>query len=254
MKIKSKLGVVSYNNFGSKMTIIEYKDNANIIIEFEDGYIVKNNYCNFKNGTVKNPYEKRTCNIGYLGEGQYTSRINGKKTKHYTTWRNMLKRCYDEKDLKKDPCYIGCSVCGEWHNFQNFAKWFDDNYYEINNYKMELDKDILIKGNKIYSPKTCVFVPRIINTLFTKSNKMRGVTPIGVTIDNQCVYKKYKGYCSNLGNKPFYLGHFLTLESAFIAYKLQKEKTIKQVAEKFKNDIPDSLYKALIKYKVEITD
>ena len=86
----------------------------------------------------------------------------------------MLRRCYDEKLHKKYPTYIDCKVCEEWLNFQNFAKWYYNNYYEIENEKICLDKDILHKGNKIYSPDNCVFVPNNINVLFVKSDKSRG--------------------------------------------------------------------------------
>ena len=84
----------------------------------------------------------------------------------------MLGRCYNEYNLKRRPTYKGCEVCDEWLNFQNFAEWFDNNYYTIDNEAVCLDKDILIKGNKTYSPEACVFVPITINSLFTKINKL----------------------------------------------------------------------------------
>lgn len=68
----------------------------------------------------------------------------------------MIKRCYNQKCLLKDNTYRGCSVCDEWLNFQNFGEWYDENYYEVPNEVMDLDKDILHKGNKIYSPDNCV--------------------------------------------------------------------------------------------------
>ena len=85
----------------------------------------------------------------------------------------MLERCYDTEHSYKFPTYENCIVCDEWLNYQNFARWFDINYYEIEGEVMCLDKDILFKGNKIYSPKTCIFVPRGINNLFTKNDKCR---------------------------------------------------------------------------------
>ena len=73
---------------------------------------------------------------------------------------------------------MDCSVYEGWHNFQNFAKWYEDNYYEIEEEQMHLDKDILVKGNKVYSPDTCVFVPETINGLFVKSNAITFFTRI----------------------------------------------------------------------------
>ena len=100
---------------------------------------------------------RKTFGVGVTGQGEYSHlvrKINGKHTKVYSVWHDMLGRCYNKKYQEKKPTYIGCTVCEEWHNFQNFAKWYEENYYEVNNEEMALDKDILIKGNKIYSPQT----------------------------------------------------------------------------------------------------
>ena len=108
-----------------------------------------------------------------------------------------------------------------------------------------LDKDILIKGNKIYSFKTCCFVPVEINSLLTKTNSKRGNLPIGVSKSGN----KYKARLnSNL------LGTFDTSKEAFKVYKVAKEKHIKEVAEIWKSQITKQVYKALLKYKVEIID
>jgi hypothetical protein len=116
---------------------------------------------------------------------------------------------------------------------------------------MELDKDILIKGNKIYSPDTCIFVPHEINMLFIKRNAKRGKYPIGVSYDKQ--KKKFEASCS-INNKQKRIGRFSTAEDAFNAYKIYKEGLIKQVATIYKAKIPYELYNALINYEVEITD
>lgn len=165
----------------------------------------------------------------------------------------MIQRCYSKKFQAKHPAYIGCSVCDEWKNYQNFAEWCISNYYEIQNEKMQLDKDILIKGNKIYSPDTCVFVPQRINKLFIKSNKSRGEHPIGVSYDknrNKFTSQCSKQYLNNIG----YLGSFETELEAFNVYKEFKENYIKQVADEYKDKIPKKLYYAMYNWKVEITD
>lgn len=191
---------------------------------------------------------------GYTGKGNY------KKSTHkkiYEIWRDMLRRCYDEKRLKKYPTYRGCEVCEEWHNFQNFAQWYEENYYEIEGQKMCLDKDILIKGNKIYSPQTCMFVPHRINVLFTKSNNIRGEYPIGIDYQKRSDKLRVRcEICEEGYKKRIYLGVFPPneIEKAFMAYKTFKEKYIKQVADEYKDLIPDKLYKALYIYEVEITD
>ena len=185
-------------------------------------------------------------NIGYNTKGGYKSTINKKKTKVYQTWQSMLERCYNEKSLIKCPTYIGCSVDERWHNFQVFAKWFENNYVE--NYA--LDKDILIKGNKIYSPETCCFVPQEINKLFIKSGKNRGKYLIGVYKDG-C---RFKVQISKGKSSQTYLGSFDTEIEAFKVYKESKENYIKELAYIWKEKIDCSIYNSLINYEVNIID
>ena len=244
---------------GYEMKIIEYNNNKDIVIEFQDKYKAKIHtaYKEFKNGSIKNPYHPCVYNIGYYGQGKYKSRKNGKNTKCYNTWKGMLERCYDAYYINKEPTYIDCYVCEEWHNFQNFAKWYEENYYEVLNEVMQLDKDILIKGNKIYSPSTCIFVPERINTLFVKNDVNRGKYPIGVTYHKAS--NKLRVDCSiyeNNKKKQKHLGLFSTNKpfQSFVCYKNFKEDYIKQVADEYKDLIPKELYKALYKYEVGIND
>jgi hypothetical protein len=254
-----RTGEINYNTFGSKMIITKYRTNRDMDIYFpEYDWTAKNvKYDHFKNGNIKCPYERRTCGIGYLGESKYKVKENGRTTSCYETWHNMLLRCYDEKYHEKYPTYIGCEVCNEWHDYTNFGDWFVDNYYEIEGQKMCLDKDILHKGNKVYSPNTCVFVPNNINVLFIKGNKMRGDYPIGV--DYNKINGKFRARCSIYDfkenkNKSKHLGYYNTPEDAFETYKQFKEQNIKEVAEYYKDQIPSKLYDVLYNYKVEITD
>lgn len=256
-KAIDRTGEKGINNFGSEMIIVEYSKWDNIDVYFpEYNYTVKNReYTTFKKGKIKCPYEPRTYGIGYLGEGKYKASENGKDTRVYKTWRNMLQRCYDKKYHKKYPTYIGCEVCNEWLNFQNFAEWDKDNYYIIEGEQMHLDKDILIKHNKIYSPDTCIFVPERINILFTKCDNARGKSVIGVTPVNE----KYMARCNIFNpktgkSKREYLGIYDTELEAFKVYKYYKEENIKEVTDYFKGQIPERLYNGLYNYEVEITD
>lgn len=165
----------------------------------------------------------------------------------YNYWNSMLRRCYSEYSLRLNPAYKGCSVCPEWHYLSNFKKWFDENYIE----GYALDKDILVKGNKVYSPDTCCFVPQYINALLTNCKSKRGIYPIGVSkagngYSAQISYNKNKGY----------IGYFDTPEEAFNAYKQAKEAYIKEVAQDCHNDgkITKRVYDALMNWEIEITD
>ena len=246
----NRVGEKNYNSFGSEMIIIKHINASNIDVYFPKyNYVAKNKqYSKFKKGNIGCPYEPNIYG-GYLGEGEYKCKINGNVTKCYKTWYSMLRRCYDNKNQK--PTYIDCTVCEEWYNFQNFAKWYEENYYEIPNEKMHLDKDILFKGNKIYSPQTCIFAPQRINDLFVKSDKARGKYPIGVYY-----YKptnKFKVQC-NINSKRIGLGYYNNIEEAFSVYKEFKENYIKEIADEYKNIIPIELYNAMYNYEVEITD
>ena len=125
-----RTGEVVYNNFGSKMQIINYRNYDDIDVHFEEYNYTKEHtqYGHFKRGNVKCPYERRFCGVGYLGEGKYKVRINGKDTKHYTIWNSMLQRCYNPKVIEKRPTYEGCRVHESWHNFQTFSEWYHENY------------------------------------------------------------------------------------------------------------------------------
>ena len=247
-----RTGGVAYNTNGEKMVIVRYGNRNDIDIQFvKDGTIVEHkHYNNFKNGKISNPMTPSFYGIGFIGKGKFKPcDENGKHTKCYDAWVNMLMRCYDPKYQEKNPTYKGCTVCKEWHNFQVFAEWYYSHYYELENERMNLDKDILYKGNKIYSADTCVFIPSSINTLFIKSNKIRGELPIGV-------YKDRNKFGAGLrkGNRRIYLGTFNTPEEAFLAYKQAKEAYVKEVTEKYKGQIDNRAYEAMMNYEVEITD
>lgn len=251
MKI-DRTGEIGVNNFGSEMVIVGYRSNKDIDVHFpEYNWTVENAlYKNFTAGKIKCPYEPRVHNVGYVGEGQYSVRENNKITKPYAVWQGMITRCYDSNwQQKKARTYVDCEVCEEWHNYQVFAEWYEQNYYEIPEQTMALDKDILVKGNKIYSPDTCVFVPQNINNLFTKCDSARGDYPIGVRRRN----RKYTSSCS-INNDRIHLGTYDDPMDAFQAYKEFKENYIKTVADQYADLIPQALYNAMYEYEVENED
>ena len=208
-------------------------------------------------GLKKNKRTKKKKNKVLYGVGinDYGGFIKNKGfvMKSYSTWREMIRRCYGSfKENSHNIVYTekGCSVCDEWLYFSNFKKWFDnpDNGY-IDGY--HLDKDILLKGNNIYSPDTCCFVPQEVNKLFTKHDKARGDNPIGVNkLDNG-----YVAYI-NIKSKRKYLGYFNDKQKAFEVYKKEKENYIKEIAQEYfnKGKITKKVYNALMNYQVDIND
>ena len=241
--MNSRVGEKIIDNYGVEIEIIEYINCRNIKVRFNDEFkaIINTRYDCFLDKRIKNPYRKSFLGVGYIGVGKYSS----KNTKIMNCWNNMLKRCY--KEDSKNITYDDCIVCEEWHNFQNFAEWYEENYYEVDGKPTFLDKDILIKGNKIYSSQTCVFAPKRINTLFIKCDKTRGGFPIGVTYN-----KTERKYVSRCYSKT--LGYYNTPEEAFQCYKQFKESYIKQVADEYKPYIPKKLYEAMYRWEVDIND
>lgn len=143
--------------------------------------------------------------------------INGKREpcKIYTTWNSMLKRCYDPKSLEKHPSYTGCSVEDKWHSFMNFRSWMLTQDYE----GKQLDKDLLLPGNKLYSEKTCIFISAALNLFLLERSAARGDLPIGVS----CNGSNYKARCKNPFTKSEKcLGTFGTPEEAHLAWKRYK--------------------------------
>lgn len=250
----SRVGETRINNMGSLMVVDEYNNSQDVWVRFPHGNMLVNcTWQQFLLGRVKNVYDRSVFGIGFIGEGEYTPTVNGEFTIQYLTWASMLKRCYSKKFHEKQPSYKDCIVCDEWHNFQNFSKWYDDNFYEFDGHRTHLDKDILVKGNKLYSPETCIFVPQFINSLFLKRESKRGNLPIGV---KKCSGnpKKLEVSCRNNTKSRGYIGVYNTPEEAFDAYKIHKEKFIKEVAEEHKDHIPRALFVAMYNYTVEIND
>lgn len=167
----------------------------------------------------------------------------------------MLQRCYDPRYQEKEPTYKGCEVEDYLLNFQHMGEWLDENYYEIPGETMCLDKDILYKGNKVYSRETCIFVPQRINNLFVKRDNRRGKCPIGAHLNSS---DSYVVKCNYGDGERIYLGSYSTKEEAFRVYKQRKEKVIKETIDSYKGKIPEPYYSrlkvAMYNYEVEIND
>lgn len=192
----------------------------------------------------KRAMEPVMCGIGYRGlEGVDCT------AESYIKWHDMINRCYNAKFHERQPQYKGCTVCEEWLNYSNFKVWYDQ--HKVPGMSLDLDKDILFKGNKVYSPETCCFVPHAINTLFLSKKADRGAYPIGVSYDKS--KGKFRAEMSFMGEQ-IKLGTFDTAESAFARYKEYKEDLIKDMAEQYSEQIPDKVYNAMMGWKIKIND
>jgi len=183
------------------------------------------------------------------GEWVQSPRIAGKTcfTIGGKYWHAMTQRCKaGGAEQRRNPTYVGCSYA--WASFHEFIEWARQ---QAGYGTGDLDKDILLKGNKVYCPELCVFVPHAVNTLLTKSDAARGEWPIGV-----CWHKKAEKFAAklNINGKRKYLGYFNTSEAAFAAYKPAKEAEIKRVAALHKDYMDPRVYDALMSYTVEAND
>lgn len=145
---------------------------------------------------------------------------NSKKisTKSYRKWADMNVRCLEGGAYqKRRPTYKGCTVSKEFKCFQYFTNWYINQVgYREKDY--QLDKDLLLENNKLYSEDTCVLVPKELNNFLTGIDSKRHGKP-GVHFCNiKC--KWISQICIN--GTQTYLGQFESEDSASEAYEARK--------------------------------
>lgn len=182
--------------------------------------------------------------------GKYKSYDGNAQRKQYTLWLNMLKRCYSKSSLSARPTYHGCSLSENFRNYDFFYEWcMDQKGFGENDF--QLDKDLIKKGNKVYSEDYCVFIPREVNTALITRKSLRGDLPIGVSYHNRD--KRFSSKIKVKGNEVV-LGYFKDQFEAFKAYKSAKEQYLTDLANSFKGLIDPRAYAALVNYEVDIND
>lgn len=184
--------------------------------------------------------------VGYWGTKDVDT-----SSKSYRKWTMMLGRCYNPSIYGKRKAYRDCEVAPEWHNYANFRKWFDKNYYQIDGERMCLDKDLLCKGNLVYGPDKCCILPEKINTLIAVDHSNRNFYPIGIFYDEKA--EKYR-YGISINGKAIKSKLYDHIRPAFNDYKAIKEAHVKEVAEAYKSKLPANVYDALMRWTVEIDD
>lgn len=232
-----------------KFLITEFCNTKEIYIKFiETGYETSVQLCQIKRGTIKDRLLPSVYGVGVTGE--IPVRVNGNLLKEYRVWHNVLQRCYSGNLYLKRPTYKDCIVSENFKYFPYFKEWCNKQV-GFDNEGWALDKDILVKGNRVYSEDTCCFVPNEINTLIINSKAIRGGTPVGV----HCVKDtgKYLAKFKKAGVKV-YLGTFDTEQEAFHTYKVAKESYIKEVANKWRDQVDIRIYEALMSWEVCIND
>ena len=221
-------GSVHETNFNDKVLILEYISSKNIVVEFvSTKYQTSVSAKELRHGCIKDRSKRSVFGVGFVGNGLYNS-----KSKSYSYWHSMVRRCYSTVYQQRKPTYNGCEVCEDWKDFQKFSIWFDVNY-PYTNVDCQLDKDLLGDG-KYYSPDTAVFVSSKVNTFINDSGKSRGDYMIGVSYTPYCNKNNpYIANCQNPFNKSNrgYIGYYPTELEAHKAWQAKKHEYACQLAD-----------------------
>ena len=248
---KDCVGKVCKSKSSGDFKILKYNDSRNVEIQFlKTQFQTVARLGDIRNGEVKDRLSPSVFGVGIVGT-KYPIRVSGVLTKEYMLWQNMLKRCYSDSHKKQHPTYEGCEVSDKFKYYEYFYDWCHKQI-GFGNEGWHLDKDLLTKGNKVYSENVCVFIPAEINTLLIKCTASRGDHLIGVFWNKRD--KVFVAQVSKNKTGSEHLGHFNTEIEAFNVYKQAKENYIKGLANKWKDRIDDRAYNALMSYEVEITD
>lgn len=248
-KEKYEGAVFKTNNYGD-VEVTEYIDSHNITVKFLNTGAIKNTTASaLTTGILKDSEVHDTHKYGVMDIPKSVGR-GGRCDPLYKKWNGMMQRCYNPKNKINNPAYEACTSSETFRHFSKFKSWY---YSQIGCEQEDwhLDKDILIKGNKVYSEDTCCIVPPEINCALLNNKKARGAFPQGVIYNS--TKTRYRARIQR-GYKWESLGTYDTPEEAFYAYKPVKEAHIKSLAEKWKDKIDPRVYESLMNWVIEITD
>lgn len=236
------------------LIVTKYVSSKEVYVSFiETGYTTVTQMSRVLAGEVKDKFSPSVKGVGIVGHE--TIQCGGKQIREYKLWQDMLERCYCAKLHKRLPSYSGCTASDNFKYFPYFKEWCNNqmgfNSLDGKGLPFQLDKDVLLKGNNVYSETMCVFLPQEVNLLLTSRKSKRGEFCVGVSFDKRA--KKFVSHINIFGEQKN-LGGFDEEAEAFLVYKEAKESHIKTVSEKWKDKIDVRAYNALMNYKVEIID
>lgn len=203
-----------------KFEVIRYDSAIKVLVRFYNtGFEGLFQAAKIREGAVLDRMKISVYGFGFIGCGRFKPRSMNKPTKEYSVWSDMIRRCYDPYSINKYPSYKDCNVCEEWRNFQNFALWYTEN--QDDNKTLHIDKDILLPGNKMYSPDGCMMVTRQVNSFVSDNEPIRGRFLIGAHYSTS--NKKFRSQCSNPKyGREEHLGYFSTEIDAHMAWRNKK--------------------------------
>lgn len=235
-----KIGEIYESSRCGSFEILEYIDCNNVVVKFQNtGQVYTFRGYTIKNGLVLDRMYPSIAGKGYIGIGDYRSTHNKRRTKAYGVWVNMLTRCYTPESWHQS--YIGCTVSEDWHNYQTFAKWYEDNSVE----NWELDKDFCYIGNKCYSSELCTFIPQEINT-FAPRNTHKNFKGFTVTKNGM--------FMTRLRSNRFgdYRKIFDSASEAYLDYCRVKNADARLLAEKWGDRLDPRVYSNLMNFNTDL--
>ncbi len=232
----------NYGNF----IVVEYLCANDVTVEFVDtGSIVKTSTPAILRGEIKDRFKPTVFGVGYIGDS--VTKVNGKITPEYKLWCLMLNRCYGKTNRNNLSAYENCTVSENFKNFTYFKDWCNKQV-GFNEPLFQLDKDLLMRGNRIYSENTCCFIPQEINVAISVKKDKANSLPVGFS--NYTTQGKFRVELSKR-NVSVYLGVYDTIEEGMYVYKQAKEAYIKELANKWKDKLSHTAYNALMLYTIE---
>lgn len=235
------------NSYGC-FTVLEFKHSKDVTVAFKStGYKVSVTSDAVRTGLVKDRLSPTVNGVGFIGSGKFYAKSGGVETGEYKAWRNMLERCYSGDYQSRHPSYIGCSVCSDWHNYQNFAEWYNANHPRDGK-RYQIDKDISIPGNKVYSPEGCLFVSRDVNAFTMDRGAMRGRFMIGASLNKRS--GRFIANCRNsFSKKGEHIGCFGSELEAHLAWRDRKSELAYELAM---IQDRDEVKRALLRWKLAL--
>lgn len=237
----------TYSNGSGSLTVLKYEKAIRILVKHNDehGHEMWTQADRIRKGVVRNPFEKHKNGLSFTGYG-YCCNIDKKlRDTIYGTWRGAVQRTITDNYGKRMArnVYKDATLCSEWYNFQNFCRFVCENsYYQVG---FQLDKDLLVRGNKHYSPDTCCFLPLELNGVICSDFENKNGLPIGVNRKGDY----YEAALSCRGKRKR-IGAYDTTEEASAAYVVAKEAYIKELALEYKDQIEPRAFEALMNWTV----
>lgn len=247
-KLANMEGKIFPTNEYGDLEILDYQNSRHVLVRFLDtNYQKVVRMDAIYNGEVRDYLKPSICGVGIIGD-KYPVAVGRVHVREYTIWAGMIHRCYNPLCLARDPTYVGCGVSTNFAYYPYFYEWCH-NQIGFNNLGWHMDKDLLFKGNKLYSEDTCVFLPAQINVALTNNTSNRGSYPVGVSFEKN----KYRARWQQNG-RTFNAGSFDNEMDAFLAYKLHREQYLITLAYQYEPLLDPRAFEALLHYQVDISD